>query len=196
MSNLKEIAYSIMVISPTRDFVSFSSQILARHSFTPIKWVQSVTEARHALSLRSFDCVVINYPLKDESGITLAMELSRETTTAVLLLVPSIPYSEIEAKTRGSGIFLLKKPFSIQTLSLVFPWLSSSIDRIRDLGKTKVKLEERMDEIKLVSRAKMVLMETLSMNEEDAHKYIQREAMDRCLSKREVAKNILDTWSR
>ena len=59
-----------------------------------------------------------------------------------------------------------------------------------------MKLEEKIDEIRLVTRAKLILMENLNMTEDEAHKYITHEAMDRCISKREVANTILNTWSR
>ena len=91
---------------------------------------------------------------------------------------------------------MLRKPFSIQTLSQAFSYLRSASDRVRSVQSGRVKLEEKIDEIRLVSRAKMILMENLNMSEEEAHKYIVKEAMDRCITKREVATTVLSTWSR
>ena len=55
-------------------------------------------------------------------------------------------------------------------------------------------VEEKIDEIRLVNRAKWLLIECLSMTEADAHRYIEKQAMDLRLSKREVAENIIKTY--
>ena len=189
---LRELVYSTLIISTTPSFASFASELLSQNSFYPVKKVSSVTEARHALSIRSYDVLIVNYPLLDETGLELSMEMSRDCSSVVLMMVPATMYGDIEAKTRGSGVFLLKKPISLITLS----WLRSASDRVRSVQSGRVKLEEKIDEIRLVTRAKLILMENLKMTEDEAHKYITHEAMDRCTSKREVANTILNTWSR
>jgi response regulator NasT len=48
-----------------------------------------------------------------------------------------------------------------------------------------------MEELKVVSRAKIVLVER-GMSEKEAHEYIIREAMNTGLTKRQVAEEIID----
>lgn len=52
-----------------------------------------------------------------------------------------------------------------------------------------------MQEIRLGNRAKWVLIEELKMTEPDAHKYIEKQAMDRCVSRREIAEDIIKTYT-
>jgi response regulator NasT len=52
-----------------------------------------------------------------------------------------------------------------------------------------------MEEIRLVNRAKWLLIENLKMTESDAHHYIEKQAMDRCCSKKEIALGIIKTYS-
>ena len=193
---LRELVYSTLIISTTPSFASFASELLSQNSFYPVKKVSSVTEARHALSIRSYDVLIVNYPLLDETGLELSMEMRRDCSSVVLMMVPATMYGDIEAKARGSGVFLLKKPISLITLSQSLSWLRSASDRVRSVQSGRVKLEEKIDEIRLVTRAKLILVENLKMTEDEAHKYITHEAMDRCTSKREVANTILNTWSR
>ena len=193
---LRELVYSTLIISTTPSFASFASELLSQNSFYPVKKVSSVTEARHALSIRSYDVLIVNYPLLDETGLELSMEMSRDCSSVVLMMVPATMYGDVEAKTRGSGVFLLKNPVSLITLSQSLSWLRSASDRVRSVQSGRVKLEEKIDEIRLVTRAKLILMENLKMTEDEAHKYITHEAMDRCMSKREIANTILNTWSR
>jgi len=56
-------------------------------------------------------------------------------------------------------------------------------------------VEEKMEEIRLVNRAKWLLISELKMDEPLAHRYIEKQAMDRCISKREVAEEIIKTYS-
>ena len=51
-----------------------------------------------------------------------------------------------------------------------------------------------MAEIRLVNRAKWVLIEQLKMTENEAHKFIERQAMDRCVTRRTIAETILATY--
>ena len=52
-----------------------------------------------------------------------------------------------------------------------------------------------MDEIKTVNRAKWLLISELKLSEPDAHRYIEKQAMDRCVPKRQIAEEIIKTYS-
>ena len=58
-----------------------------------------------------------------------------------------------------------------------------------------MQIEEKMEEIRIVNRAKWLLISELKMDEPQAHRYIEKQAMDRCISKREVADEIIKTYS-
>ena len=48
-----------------------------------------------------------------------------------------------------------------------------------------------MEEIRIVNRAKWILISELKLDEPEAHRYIEKQAMDRCISKRIVAEEII-----
>ena len=56
-------------------------------------------------------------------------------------------------------------------------------------------MEDKMKEIRLVNRAKWILIDVMNMTEADAHRYIEKHAMDECITKREVSENIIKTYS-
>ena len=62
------------------------------------------------------------------------------------------------------------------------------------MEKKTATIEEKMEEIRLVNRAKWLLIEELKMTEQEAHRYIEKQAMDRCVTKRVVAVQILSTY--
>ena len=92
-------------------------------------------------------------------------------------------------------MFTLSKPVSRQTVFQALDWLASARERLRKLEKKTVSIEEKMEEIRIVNRAKWLLIEVLKMTEADAHRYIEKQAMDRCISKRAVAEDIIRTYS-
>ena len=53
-----------------------------------------------------------------------------------------------------------------------------------------------MEEIRLVNRAKWLLISELKMSENDAHKYIEKQAMDRCITRRAMAESIIRTYKQ
>ena len=56
------------------------------------------------------------------------------------------------------------------------------------------RLVQKLEDIRVVDRAKCMLISYLSMSESEAHKYIEKQAMDKRLTKREIAERILKTY--
>lgn len=56
------------------------------------------------------------------------------------------------------------------------------------------KVKKRINDVKLIDRAKLTLIQYLKMSEEESHKYIEKQAMDLRITKVEVAKNILKIY--
>ena len=67
-------------------------------------------------------------------------------------------------------------------------------NRMQSFESRVESLETRMEEIKIVNRAKLILVERLKMSEPEAHRFIEKSAMDRCVKKREIAENIIKTY--
>ena len=129
-----------------------------------------------------------------DNGEEFALALSREKNTVVLLMVNSDIYDEVYERTSLHGIFSLSKPFSRQTFSVALSWLAIVREKLRTDARKELSLEEKMNEIRLVNRAKWLLIRELQMEEPQAHRYIEKQAMDRCITKREVAEILIKTY--
>ena len=73
--------------------------------------------------------------------------------------------------------------------------LLSTREKLRKTEKKTLSIEEKMEEIRIVNRAKWLLISELKMDEQGAHRYIEKQAMDRCVSKRVVAEEVIKTYS-
>ena len=73
--------------------------------------------------------------------------------------------------------------------------MSSARERLRKSEKKALSIEEKMEEIRIVNRAKWILIRELKLDEPEAHRYIEKQAMDRCISKRIIAEEIIKTYA-
>ena len=186
--------YSVLIVSSAPKLNDALTQMLPGTDYYPVNFVSNVAAARRELLNRAYDFVIINAPLPDDFGTRFAIDASAKTGTVVLLLVRSEMYEEISAKVVPQGVFTLAKPTPAQTLQQGLHWLTSARERLRRLEKKATTIEEKMEEIRLVNRAKWLLIENLKMTEADAHHYVEKQAMDRCVSRRDIALGIIKTY--
>ncbi len=189
-----ETFYSVLIVSSPSSFTQVVPSLFPETSFYPVKIVESALQARRTQLFRTYDLVIINAPLKDESGIALALDAGEKKESSVLFLSPPSSFSEVEAKVKGCGIYTLKKPLSLEQISNAVRWLTVSAERIKTMEAERIKVEEKMEEIKIVTRAKLILIHDLKMSEEEAQKFIIKEAMDKSITKKEEAGIIINTY--
>ena len=192
--SLKEQVYSVLVVSASERFNDALSALLPPSRYQPACTVSDISSAKRAIADREFDFVIINSPLPDNPGIRFAIDISKERESVVLLLVRAELYEEIYDQTAEHGVFLLAKPTSKATMGIALGWLSSARERLRTSRKKALTLEEKMAEIRIVNRAKWLLIRELKMEEPQAHRYIEKQAMDRCVSKKTIAEDIIKTY--
>lgn len=192
--SLKERVYSVLVISAKENFNASLQSLLPESKYAPVQIVSSVSLAKRVLLERSFDFVFINTPLPDDFGTRFAIEISGNKGTVILLLVRNEVYEQVCDKVTEYGILTLPKPASKQMVAHTLNFMAGIRERLRKLEKKSLSMEEKMKEIRLVNRAKWVLIDELKMSEADAHRYIEKQAMDRCVSRREIAEEIISTY--
>lgn len=192
--SLKERVYSVLVISAKENFNASLQSLLPESKYAPVQIVSSVSLAKRVLLERSFDFVFINTPLPDDFGTRFAIEISGNKGTVILLLVRNEVYEQVCDKVTEYGILTLPKPASKQMVAHTLNFMAGIRERLRKLENKSLSMEEKMKEIRLINRAKWVLIDELKMSEADAHRYIEKQAMDRCVSRREIAEEIISTY--
>ena len=193
--NLKERAYSVLIVSAAEKFNTSIKELFQDFYYSTINFETSIGAAKRALVEREYDIIAVNSPLPDEDGIRFAIDMSAEKNTVVLLLVREEFHPSVYAKVSPHGVYTLPKPISRQILRQAFDWMATTRERLRRFEKKTLVLEDKMQEIRLVNRAKWLLIERLHMPEDEAHRYIEKQAMDRCVSKRNIAEEIIQTYS-
>ena len=192
--NLKEQIYSVLAVSSSEQFNQVLPEVFPLPAFSPINVVSGVSAARCALSERDFDFVIVNSPLPDDPGLRFAIDASTSYNTVVLYLARTEQYADACDRLTEHGVFVLQKPVSRTVFQIASGWLISARERVRRTEKKTLSIEEKMNEIRLVNRAKWLLISGLKMTEPDAHRYIEKQAMDRCVPRRLVAEEIIKTY--
>ena len=193
--SLKERVYSILIVSATDSFTSAFADLLSEARYSPINTVTSVSVAKRVLAEKTYDFVIINAPLPDDAGTRFAIDTCTTKQTAVLLLVKNDIHAGIHDKVAEYGVFTLPKPISKTTMTHALNWLESARERLRQFEKKSISIEDKMAEIRLVNKAKWLLISELHMSEPDAHRYVEKQAMDRCVSRRCIAEEIIKTYT-
>ena len=91
-------------------------------------------------------------------------------------------------------MFTVAKPVNASIMSYSLKMLCSTRERLLRMEQKQKSFEEKIVEIKLVNRAKLILVQNLHLTEEQAHKFIEKTAMNERRSKVSVAKKIIDEY--
>lgn len=183
--------YSVLAVSTAAKFHTSLREMLPEDRYSPLSAAFSVAEARRALLEQSFDIVIISTPLPDEFGTRLALHIIDKSSAGVLLLVKAEHYPDLSARLSPQGILLLQKPTTQQQLLQSLQLLCGTRERLRRMEEKTATIEEKMAEIRLINRAKWVLIDKQGMTEQEAHRFIEKQAMDHCVTRRTVAEHIL-----
>lgn len=187
---MNEQTYRVLLVSSGATFHAVLKSLLPPDVYE-VCTVSGVQAAKAALKKQTFDFVLINIPLPDASGKALALQVSEKKGTLVLLFVQKELHEEIYEEVATHGIFTLAKPTSKATIAQALGWMVSTREHLRKFEKETRTIEKKMEDIRIIDRAKWLLVSERKMEEPEAHRYIEKQAMDRCLSKREIAEEIL-----
>ncbi len=191
---LQITSYRVLIVSSGKKITEAFEHILSDPEHCQYKVVESIAGAQREILERPYDIAVINAPLPDNYGTSFAIDASTRNHMVTLLLVQNQDYDEITAKVSRHGVFTLAKPTTLSQLSQCMQWLFTAHNRMEKLEAKATNVEEKMKEIRIVNRAKWVLIEHLHMSEQEAHKFIEKQAMDRCVSKKSIAESIIQTY--
>ncbi len=191
----RENTYSVLMVTASREFGSRLSALLPASEYWPAVSAGSGGETRRRLLDASFDIVLINSPLPDESGIRLAEDIEQGGDTGILLFVKNDLYDEIYTKVCEKGIMVLPKPTSGQLVEQAVRLLCTVKERLRSAQDRQATVEDKIREIRIVNRAKWLLIERDKMTEKEAHYCIERNAMNARISRKEAAERIIAKYS-
>ena len=183
--------YSVLSIAAAEKFHTSLRELLPNGRYDPVHAVYDASEARRRMLETTYDVILISAPLPDEFGARLAQHAAEHTGAGVLMMVKSEYYSDVSKQLTPCGVLTLQKPTSPQMMLQCMELLCATRERLRRMEQKSASIEDKMAEIRLVNRAKWALIEKRGLTEQEAHRFIEKAAMDRCVPKRVIAEEIL-----
>ena len=193
---MEQSHYRVLIVSLSEKFNSeIGSLMQESFSADKVDCVSSAGGARRRLLENTYDFIIVNAPLRDEFGSRLCMDASVSSGTVAAMFTATEVHEEIVHKVTPHGVFVIRKPAAKQTVAQSFSLLVSARERLRAVEKKAGKAESKLDEIKVVNRAKWLLIDNEDMSEAQAHKHIEKAAMDSGITKKQAAQIIIENYS-
>jgi len=186
---------SVLIVSCSKKSIKLFCETLDDAFVNKITVIPSAGEARRAFLDKDYDIVIIDAPLSDESGESLARNIAVKGFTQAILAVDSEHFNEVSVVCQEDGVLTIAKPFDKN-----FFWSALSLARsvsckLKKMQEENIKLKQKIDDIRIIDRAKCLLISYLSLTEKEAHRFIEKQAMDLRSTKKAIAEEILKTYA-
>ena len=184
-----------LIISDAPKATKFFKDFLPANGYDKIKLAATAEEGRQAMEEFSPDICVINAPLGTESGEELSIELAAEVSCQVILFVKDDYFEDIASNVEKEGVICLSKPVSVSMFYQALGFAEAADSRMKNACAEIKRLERKLSEVRVVNHAKSILMSQKDMTEAEAHRYIEKTAMDRRVPRGQVAEEIIDFYT-
>jgi response regulator NasT len=182
---------SALLVSNSEKETAFFTVMLKAASIHQVTPLQSVDNARRLIVKQDFDLVIVDAPLMDESGENFSRYIASKGLSQVILLVKSELFESVSAVCEEDGVFTISKPVDKALFLSALSLAKSVQSRIKRIQAENIKLKQKIEDIRIIDRAKWLLISCMKMSEQEAHRYIEKQAMDMRSSRRIVAEGIL-----
>ena len=154
--------------------------------------VAEATNGEEAIALANEhnpDLCILDVKMPVLDGISAAEKI---ISIAPVLMLTAFSQRELVERARDAGVMAyVVKPFSIGDLIPAIEIAISRHAQMKSLAEEVADLHERLETRKIIDRAKGILMKALNLSEPEAFSWIQRAAMDRRLTMKEVAQAVI-----
>lgn len=185
---------SLLLVTASQETAAQFARLLPADRFAPEFSVCSPLEAAYVLDEAVFDVAVIDESVPYASAPEIAVAAAEHGVQNVLLLADPERFEHTSDFAQEYGFMALPSPVDPALLRQSLGMMAAASARIHELEEKAQSLQEKMDELKLVDRAKLILVQQFKMSEKDAHRFIEKSAMDRCVNRRSIAENIIRTY--
>ena len=188
-----ERIFRVLLVSSSKNFSLGITNALSHESYD-VETIDTIAKAQRLVIDKDFDIIIINSPLVDDFGLNFAIDEAIRNVSGILMFVKPELESEIYYKTYEYGILTLSKPTSSGILLQSLRLLGTTIIKRESLYNKPSDIKSKLEEIKIINNAKLLLIERRHISEDEAHRYLEKRAMDLRISKLKVAQEIIDDY--
>ena len=186
---------SALIVSCTEKSASFFFEVVSAVGIRQVSVLNSAGEARRRLLEYDSDLVIVDAPLADESGESFSRHIASKGLSQVILAVKNELFDAVSAVCENDGVLTISKPVNREVFWSALSLARSTQSRLRRIQAEDSKLKQKIEDIRIVNRAKWILISYLNLSEQEAHRFIEKQAMDLRSTKRAIAEEILRTYA-
>jgi response regulator NasT len=183
-----------LIVSSTKKSIAFFTEMLNAASMKPLAVLESAGEARRWLGERDIDLVIVDSPLRDETGESLARHAASMEVAQAIFVVPGEHIDAVSAVCEEDGVLVLARPVSKSVFWSALKLAGAAQRRLKRIQGENDKLKRQIEDIRIIHRAKCLLIFHHKISEEQAHRMIEKQAMNTRSTRRVVAEGILKTY--
>lgn len=156
-----------------------------------------VTTATDGMTIRSidiarFDFIFISVPLENENGLSLLTELRKLTEAHLIAIVREDAADAALKKLSPIGAYIVTKPVYKGALMQAIRFCETHAGSEVVFRRRIAELEKQAELDKKLMRAKLIVMSKEQLSEDEAHRRIQKLAMDLRVSQYEISDDIIN----
>lgn len=185
---------SALIVMQPQKSIAFFAEMLHAASVNQIAVLNSCGEARRLLLERDFDLIIIDSPLPDETGESFARHVSAKGISQVILAVNSEYFDAMSAVCENDGVLTVAKPINKDFFWAALTLAKTMRAKLKDKQAEDAKLKQKLEDIRVIDRAKRMLITYAGLSEQGAHRHIEKQAMDLRSTKRAVAEGIIKIY--
>lgn len=186
----------ILIVSKKENFNAQLKSLLQYKNINNFNFTNSSVLARQKILENNIDILIVCMSQIDEINEDIAIDFCVEKKGSSLLFVEDNLYNDFLFSLKKYGVFVLPYSVSKETILYAFDWLYTSCEQMNSFGKKLNQVEDKIKEIRLINQAKWLLIGNLQLTETEAHHFIEKQAMDRKITKIQEAKEIIDMYAK
>jgi response regulator NasT len=164
-------------------------EMLAEAGYDVLAQASDGAQAIELVKAHKPDLAILDVKMPILDGISAAEEI---ISLCPVLMLTAFSQRELVDRARDAGVMAyVLKPFTINDLVPAIEIAISRHTQMRSLADEVADLHQRLETRKTIDRAKGILMAALNLTEPQAFSWIQKAAMDRRLTMREVAEAVI-----
>ena len=183
-----------LIISNSENDTALFTGFLKAASVHQVTSLQSCGSAGKLILKQDFDLIIVDSPLPDESGESFSRHAAAQGVSQVILLVKEEAFDSASAACEDDGVLVIAKPVDKSLLWSALSLAKSVQSRVKRMQAENAQLKQKIEDLRIIDRAKWILISSMKMNEQEAHRYIEKQAMDMRSSRRFVAEGILKRY--
>jgi response regulator NasT len=196
LAHEKEFDMAVRILIGNKD-VQIGKQLaifLQENGFSVVGEAQEGNELLRKVHTIYPDLVILDYQMKGLSGKQVAEVLVNDEICPVIAIVNQSEIEYFGLLLQNFNFSYVIKPLNKRLLLQTIHLLIKANRKVKKLEKQVEHLKQKLDTKEEIDKAKALLMKYMHMTEEEAHRKIQKQSMDRGISKLEVAKAIILTY--